>query len=132
MKLEQAEQAEQEPQHSEHYWQHEINNARADGYERGYVAAKKLYAEQTEQEPVAWMQEMPTKRGETRSVRMTTVEEFAREEWANPIPLYAAPVRTKDLTDEEILKTNKTELPDCQDLVDFARAVIAADREKNK
>ena len=46
--------------------------------------------------------------------------------------LYAAPVRTKDLTDEEIFKTNKTELPDCQDLVDFARAVIAADREKNK
>ena len=45
--------------------------------------------------------------------------------------LYAAPVRTKDLTDDEILKTNKTELPDCQDLVDFARAVIAADREKN-
>ena len=42
------------------------------------------------------------------------------------------PVRTKDLTDDEIFKTNKTELPDCQDLVDFARAVIVADREKNK
>ena len=42
------------------------------------------------------------------------------------------PVRTKDLTDDEICKANKTELPDCQDLVDFARAVIAADREKNK
>ena len=55
------------------------------------------------------------------------------------IELYAAPVRTKDpcnplqdLTDDEICKANKTEIPDCQDLVDFARAVIAADREKNK
>ena len=40
--------------HSEHYWLHEINNARADGYERGYMAAKKLYAEPVKQEPVAW------------------------------------------------------------------------------
>lgn len=48
---------------------------------------------QPEQEPVAWMQEMPTKGDETRSVRLTTVEALAREEWGNPIPLYTAPPR---------------------------------------
>ena len=43
--------------------------------------------------------------------------------------LYAAPVRTKDLTDAEIRKLwNDAEL----DIRWFARAVIAADREKNK
>lgn len=46
--ISEAEQA--EPQHSTHYWQHEVNNARADGYELGYKAGK----EQAEQEPVTW------------------------------------------------------------------------------
>lgn len=49
--------------------------------------------------------------------------------------LYAAPVRTKDLTDDEIDKI-ATDLdeedPDEGYWRDFARAVIAADREKNK
>jgi hypothetical protein len=27
--------------HSKHWWQHEVNNARADGYTRGYAAGKK-------------------------------------------------------------------------------------------
>jgi len=35
--------AEPVKQHTEQYWLHEINNARADGYERGYMAAKLLY-----------------------------------------------------------------------------------------
>ena len=43
-------------------------------------------------------------------------------------PLYAAPVRTKDLTDDEIWDC----LPEHPDNTEFARAVIAADREKNK
>ena len=46
-----------------------------------------------------------------------------------PIMGYAAPVRTKDLTDDEIEKAfwenGHTEIEGC-------RAVIAADREKNK
>ena len=46
-------------------------------------------------------------------------------------PLYAAPVRTKDLTDDEIdqirIKSGKEKIS----LVYFARAVIAADRSKN-
>ena len=48
--------------------------------------------------------------------------------------LYAAPVRTKDLTDDELMDLARNEgamLFDCEK-IDFARAVIAADREKNK
>jgi hypothetical protein len=58
---------------------------------------------QPEQEPVAWMQEMPVSGNEERSVRMTTVKMVA-DEWDNPIPLYTAPTpRTwVGLTDEEI------------------------------
>ena len=43
-------------------------------------------------------------------------------------PLYAAPVRTKDLTDVDLW--NLWEKSDSN--IAFARAVIAADREKNK
>ena len=53
--------------------------------------------------------------------------------------LYAAPVRTKDLTDDEILEITKRFALGIAFPVDgvttpemFARAVIAADREKNK
>ena len=42
-----------------------------------------------EQEPVAWMQEMPVSGNEERSVRMTTVKMVA-DEWDSPIPLYTA------------------------------------------
>ena len=45
-------------------------------------------------------------------------------------PLYAAPVRTKDLTDDEIAQAVGSPLDEVY-LADF-RAVIAADREKNK
>ena len=47
----------------------------------------------------------------------------------------AAPVRTKDLTDDEIMKINVDTagiVPTCDRQFHFARAVIAADREKNK
>ena len=59
---------------------------------------------QPEQEPVAWMEEMPTQEGETRSVRMTTLKEHATLEWGNPIPLYTSPAQRTwvGLTDEEI------------------------------
>lgn len=45
--------------------------------------------------------------------------------------LNATPVRTKDLTDDEILQMY-TMTPQAAGHVGFARAVIAADREKNK
>ena len=49
-------------------------------------------------------------------------------------PLYAAPVRTKDLTDDEIHKLVKQVRFDgmTDKTFQFARAVIAADREKNR
>ena len=48
-------------------------------------------------------------------------------------PLYAAPVRTKDLMDEDIQKLrHKIDWTAEWSYVNFARAVIAADREKNK
>ena len=46
-----------------------------------------------------------------------------------PIMGYAAPVRTKDLTDDEIREIEMSVEPFA---IDLARAVIAADREKNK
>ena len=56
-----------------------------------YVRANLHKLKPAQQEPVAWMQEMPTQEGETRSVRMTTLKEHATLEWDNPVPLYAAP-----------------------------------------
>ena len=45
-------------------------------------------------------------------------------------PLYTAPVRTNDLTDDEIVELWRE--CDGMSVEDYARAVIAADREKNK
>ena len=75
-------------------------------------------AEQEEQEPVAWKDK--------------TYGNLHHQDFGNSIPLYAAPVRTKDMTDDDIYK-----LADDVDwaagaYLGFARAVIAADREKNK
>ena len=74
-------------------------------------------AEQAEQEPV---------------VKIHKYNEFQTLSSLNlPIgtKLYAAPVRTKDLTDDEIFNLNE-----CESSADiaFARAVIAAYKEKNK
>ena len=44
---------------------------------------------------------------------------------------YTHPVRTKDLTDDEIYTLYSEPCSD-REMVEFARAVIAADREKNK
>ena len=87
----------------------------------------KLYAapvEPVEQEPVAWIE---IERGIPMFVR------FADKYKPNCdgfIPLYDAPVRTKDLTDDEI-EAIMVEQGDLRTTA-FARAVIAADREKNK
>ena len=74
-------------------------------------------AEPAEQEPVAWMQD-----------RNDLYVADQRDKYYT-IPLYAAPVRTKDLTDAEIWEIVDNTKPLA---LDFARAVIAADREKNK
>ena len=60
---------------------------------------------------------------------------FSLFEQPDSIPLYAAPVRTKDLTDDEIMKINvdtASIVPTCDRQFHFARAVIAAYKEKNK
>ena len=79
-------------------------------------------AEQAEQEPV---------------VKIHKYNEFQTLGSLNlPIgtKLYAAPVRTKDLTDDEIVKVTGCEKdrPLWLTVSSIARAVIAADREKNK
>lgn len=75
-----------------------------------------------------------------------TMEEVHWEDECPPIgtTLYTTPVRTKDLTEDEIIdELNKrkfdwvavrstTYIIDSAEIKEFARAVIAADREKNK
>ena len=98
-------------------------------HETASVMIPNPLAEQAEQEPVAWIE---IERGIPMFVR------FADKYKPNCdgfIPLYAAPVRTKDLTDDEIewLVVDTLETWNSKDTMkDFARAVIAADREKNK
>ena len=63
-------------------------------------------------------------------------EEFARQHMGQVVvtPLYVAPVRTKDLTDDEVMDLAMNEGAmefDCEK-ISFARAVIAAFKEKNK
>jgi hypothetical protein len=57
---------------------------------------------QPEQEPVAWIMEMPPPSGADRSVRMTSCKEVTQD-WENAIPLYTAPPKREwvGLTDEE-------------------------------
>ena len=85
-----------------------------------------------EQEPVAWMQEMPTG-DETRSVRLTTVEALAREEWVNLIPLYTAPQRREWVGLTETEKVNIALSCGCADVawMEFADAIEEALKKKN-
>ena len=86
-----------------------------------------LYAapvQQAEQEPVAWWM---------TNGEFTSNEWEAKADGPDATPLYATPVRTKDLTDAHILVLwQETATPDAHRIERFARAVIAADREKNK
>ena len=90
------------------------------------TALREAFAEQAEQEPVAWGY---------FDADGSFMDALDRQHGAYQTPLYAAPVRTKDLTDDEIdlidalnwEKDNKV-----WGIRKFARAVIAADRKKNK
>ena len=120
---------------------------------------REALAEQVEQEPVAWLYrgelhwenpnewakgevtplytDIPQSNKEQHPIARVPAHPEQGLEWLKPPPvwgtlLYAAPVRTKDLTDDEIVSLAKQIngiYYDC-DCV-FARAVIAADREKN-
>lgn len=75
-------------------------------------------------EPVAWM--WINERGSER-LEWEPVQDISK--WKST-PLYAAPVRTKDMTDSEIRAVLDKHCGD--GLMAIAYAVIAADREKNK
>ena len=73
--------------------------------------------------PAAWHE--PNSYG-----KVTTHKKWALENgW---LPLYAAPVRTKDLTDDEIFQFQKEIQYADVDPITFARAVIAKFKEKNR
>ena len=92
-----------------------------------YEMKTKLWkSEQAEQEPVAWGRVF-----DGDIIDCICPEEHALNEGDYTIPLYAAPVRTKDLTDDEIYTLYSEPCSD-REMVEFARAVIAADRELNK
>ena len=83
-------------------------------------------AEQAEQAPVAWGY---------FDADGSFMDALDRQHGSYQTPLYAAPVRTKDLTDDEIMKINvdtASIVPTCDRQFHFARAVIAAFKEKNK
>jgi hypothetical protein len=83
---------------------------------------------QSEQEPVAWIMEMPPPSGADRSVRMTSCKEVTQD-WENAIPLYTAPPNKEwvGLTDEERF------LNDCRspEEIEYAKAIEAKLKEKN-
>ena len=89
-------------------------------------------AEQEKQEPVAWG--YANKAGQV--IKCVPVGSFQLDRYKASgfdTPLYAAPVRTKDLTDDEIDQVaGPFPKKYKDDFYYFARAVIAADREKNR
>ena len=99
-----------------------------------------MVAEQAEQEPVAWLVDaipIEGKPSATVGFPFATSSKETVDACIDGIhivtPLYAAPVRTKDLTKEEIQNAMMPIEPTGKDyFLHFARAVIAADREKNK
>ena len=101
------------------------------------TALREALAEQAEQEPVV-------KYYGEKLVKGSKVFALLDRDLAPDTLLYAAPVRTKDLTEDEIIdELNKrkfdwvavrstTYIIDSAEIKEFARAVIAADREKNR
>ena len=99
--------------HSEHYWLHEINNARADGYERGYVAGK---AEPVKQEPVS-------------SIYVSLDGDREFDDWGVDLPagrniLYAAPVDAKAIRAEALEEAAKV----CENMTSTYLSFEAAEK----
>ena len=96
------------------------------------AALREALTEQAEQEPVAF-----TNKEQLGYLKDPRYQTTPMAMWATPfnesvnIPLYAAPVRTKDLTDDEIyIAVGSAGFG--ASLIAGCRAVIAADREKNR
>ena len=107
---------------------------------KALAAIREALAEQDKQEPVAWRvrgysQFKTGNPAPWRYVDGADKPTVNKPDCCDFEPLYAAPVRTKDLTDDEIWsKGSQVRLTGGgikKGLIDFARAVIAADREKN-
>ena len=89
-------------------------------------ACKECYMEQAEQEPVAIIEK---EAGFETEVYATG---HAASLPDGVFKLYASPVRTKDLSDDEIDALVDSACDSQMPMDMFARAVIAADREKNR
>ena len=94
------------------------------GFDQAIPALREALAEQAEQEPVGYF---------AYDEEHDIWEELTGPNAPGATPLYTAPVRTKDLTDDEIAKALgfNIMLVTTKELKD-ARAVIAAYKEKNK
>ena len=108
-----AEQAEQEP----------IEN---NDWKKASYIRETLNAEQAEQEPVGKIV--------LGQYEVPYIDWTSGVKVEDGMKIYAATVRTKDLTDDEILKCDERSHGNTEwtKKKAFARAVIAADREKNK
>ena len=92
--------------------------------EEAITALREALAEQSEQEPVAWKHDCAALCANDVELWIDNCPHCGK-------PRTAAPVRTKDLTDDEICDV----WVNCEQSawnIKFARAVIAADREKNR
>ena len=90
-----------------------------------YTALQEALAKQAEQEPDYF--------GLTHDHTWLSIDkkQYDKLKPEGRMACYAAPVRTKDLTDDEI-RAIRFNWERNEFAIDFARAVIAADREKNK
>ena len=112
----------------------EANAKLADHVEQSLI----MVAEPVKQEPVAYMFKVKRTLPSSTPLDVFAAIEYhplPHEDIISKEPLYAAPVRTKDLTDLEIAdivyEMNGNE-PTATFWRDLARAVIAKDREKNR
>ena len=85
-----------------------------------------LNSKRINQEPIAWGRVF-----DGDIIDCICPEEHALNEGDYTVPLYAAPVRIKDLTDDEI-RAIRFNWERNEFAIDFARAVLAAHKEKNK
>lgn len=118
------------------YWHQEVHESDIKGVEEAITALRKALAEQAEQEPVAY-KPYKVKLPSFMQHRSWHSDEIQR--WLDELPpLYIGPVRTKNLTDDEIAEIVREVARgsainrDGSTSHRIARAVIAADREKNK
>ena len=104
---------------------------------KAITALREALAEQAEQEPVAWVDLTKEELHQIEMTCETSAECYRVIAKALKDRNYTRPVRTKDLTDDEIWNdvydaSKHWSGFDDFNVIEFARAVIAADREKNK